>query len=292
MSLPRETILEALHESNTNHINEELLIMIRDEISKNPDLKLLSNFSKSLYLSNSSNLIIPILELYQIDYFLNHQNESMEFQDLIEFYKFTFCNLVNLILIDSKYDLKSKLFYKVSKNLIELNHDQINEYDNANQNNSQNQDSALPSTSNTTSTNDQKLVSVQDIPNEIYKSLAHSTIDLCNLKQSPSSIPNDIKLRIKQKNDFLKLKQLYEITGLNNFPITTIQSFLKLSNDSQKLINEIEMIFAGQNQINYEIINNNVLVLNSNIELRNVDDLVKEQIEIAKLNKSLKDILV
>ncbi|KAI5955719.1 hypothetical protein KGF54_001221 [Candida jiufengensis] len=282
MSLPRETILEALDDKQieSSNINEELLMMIRDEFKTQVDLKLLTNFSKFIFIVKKSYLIVPILNLYTVDYPIINSNEVIEFEDFLQYYKYTAFNLTQLILDDSTFKSQASLFNKIYYKLIGGNEPTKND-------DSQPGTSTSNEPTTTTTTINEDLIN-----NQTYQALAKSVKDLSNRKPKPQQVSQDTKIKIKYKNLYLKLTKLFENSGLNNFPLEFLQSSFNLSKDVPQLKDEINLIFAGQNKINFEITDENVLILSHNVELRSFDDLLKTQLEIAKLNQALKDILV
>ncbi|KAI3403713.2 hypothetical protein KGF56_003531 [Candida oxycetoniae] len=83
------------------------------------NLELLTEISKTLYLRDKSILIIPILHLYNPELPIDLLNKgiSMNFADLINFYKFTAFNCVSVSLnsepLDDSYSKRADIYFKI-----------------------------------------------------------------------------------------------------------------------------------------------------------------------------------
>ncbi|KAI5969398.1 hypothetical protein CANMA_001465 [Candida margitis] len=250
MPLPQDAILDALKQvqEEAPDSTEELLLMIRDKLLETRDqsnIVLLAQFSKSLYTTKKSQLLIPALDLYQAEKPLDAKSQrQLQLETLISYYKYTFFNLVNILIEQPTEAIKSqtKLFGLVYNNL--------------------NTDETLV---------DEEL---------LYASLAKNVEDLCSDKRVPSRVSNEVRAIVKNQNAFLTIKHLSENAGVNRFPVSSIRSMLQ--------VEDVTAIFAGQQSLNYEIVND-VLILTKRPRELTIDQMVKTQLETTRLTQRLRD---
>lgn len=248
MSLPHDAILDMLNqvESDNSNSNEELLLMIRDELLKareDSNIVLLAQFSRCLYKIKRSQLLLPALDLYQAESPLYSKNQT-HLEVLINYYKYTFFNLVN-ILIDHPTEaikLQTRLFGQIYKNI-----------------------------------NTEEKVTDEEL---LFSLIARNIDDLCNDKKVPSRFSDEIKSKIKYQNTFVAIKHLFESSGINRFPVSSIKGMFE--------VEDVSAIFAGQESLNYEIVDD-VLILERKPREFSIDKMVTAQLETAKLTQRLRN---
>lgn len=250
MSLPHDAILDMLHqvEQDNSNSNEGLLLMIRDKLLETrgeTNIVLLAQFSKALYTTKKPQLLIPALDLYQAEkpLYTKSQNQ-VPLETLVIYYKYTFFNLVNILIEHPIEAIKSqvKLFNHIYKNL------------------------------NT----DEKTVDEESL----YALMAKNLEDLCNDKKVPNRISNETKAKIKNLNAYVAIKHLYESSGINRFPISSIKCMFE--------VEDAAAIFAGQESLDYEIVED-VLILNTKPRKFTIDQMVNTQLETMQLTQRLRD---
>lgn len=250
MSLPHDAILDMLNqvEQDESNPNEELILMIWDKLLETKDesnIVLLAQFSKSLYTVKRSQLLIPALDLYQAEKPLGPGNtKQLSLETLLSYYKYTFFNLVNILTENPTEAVKTqaKLFGQVYNNI----------------------------------NIDEEFVEEQSL----YALLAKNIEDLCNDKRIPNRISNEIKTNIKNQNTFVALKHLFESSGINRIPISSIRGMFG--------IEDVAAVFAGQESLNWEI-TDDVLIMSRKLKEMSIDQMVKAQLETTRLTQRLRD---